>query len=183
MEKKTALFFKYYLLFMIFSFGGWLWEVIFCYVLDGAFYNRGFMSLPFCPIYGSCILMIFFLLGTPHDPRGILKKVRKPALRYFWYVVFAFSLPTLVELGIGIFFDQVLGICEWSYAGLPLNLNGYICVPVSLGWTAALTLMMRFGFPPVKNLVFRIPDRAVCIVSIPLLFAMMFDLTDRFLTL
>lgn len=178
-----ALFFKYYLLFMIFSFGGWLWEVIFCYVLDGKFFNRGFMRLPFCPIYGSCILMVFFLLGTPHEPGGILKKVHGPVFRYFWYGFFAFTVPTLVELGVGIFFDKVLGICEWSYASLPLNLNGYVCVPVSLAWAAALTLIMRFLFPPIQNVVFRIPDKAAQFVSVPLLCTMIIDLTGSFLAL
>ena len=49
-------------LFTIYSFLGWLCESIFCSILFKKWTNRGFLSGPFCPVYGIGGLLITSLL-------------------------------------------------------------------------------------------------------------------------
>ena len=55
------------LLFLSVSFFGWVFETIVCFVQSGRISDRGFLTLPFCPIYGFPVCVIYFLLGTPTD--------------------------------------------------------------------------------------------------------------------
>lgn len=166
---------KYYLLYMLLAFLGWLWEIFYVRFEIGRFVDRGFMWLPFCPIYGTALLCAYFLLGTPNDGRGILKNVNNSFVRYALYALFAFLIPGVTELIIGAFFDKVLGVMLWDYSALPLNLGGYVCLPVALVWAVAITLFMRFAFTPIKKQVFRIPNGLALFLSVALFCAMCAD--------
>ena len=52
----------YFLLFMIYSFIGWIIDVTSALMENPKLINRGFLIGPYCPIYGvSSIIMIFYL--------------------------------------------------------------------------------------------------------------------------
>ena len=52
----------YFLLFLIYSFIGWLIEIINVSWIEKRFVNRGFLLGPYCPIYGvGCLLLILLL--------------------------------------------------------------------------------------------------------------------------
>ena len=53
---------KAILVFVIFSFLGWLWESVYCTVCRRKWANRGFLYGPVCPIYGFGALLIIALL-------------------------------------------------------------------------------------------------------------------------
>ena len=50
-----------FVLFIFYSFLGWVWETIYCTVQTGHFQNRGFLFGPVCPIYGVSILLVQLL--------------------------------------------------------------------------------------------------------------------------
>jgi uncharacterized membrane protein len=52
-----------FLLFMIYSFLGWLCESIYCSIPVRKFINRGFLTGPFCPIYGAGAILIVKILA------------------------------------------------------------------------------------------------------------------------
>ncbi len=149
---------KYFLLTMALSLIGWAYEVALAFLRTGRFINSGFMTLPFCPIYGVSLMTTYFLLGTPDEGRGLLKNVNSALFRYLTYAAFAFLIPTLAELFVGMFFDKMLGVMLWSYAGYPFNYRGYVCLPVSILWATLIFLFMKFAFSPLKKLFFRLPN-------------------------
>ena len=57
-------YFQICLYFLIYSFGGWVVEVIFHAVALGKVINRGFLNGPVCPVYGFGVLSVFALLNT-----------------------------------------------------------------------------------------------------------------------
>lgn len=159
---------KYFLLTMLLSFFGWAFETGFTYLSTGKFYDRGFLTMPFCPIYGCSLMLVYFLLGTPNEGRGILKNVRDPFARYSLYFVFAFLIPTAAELLVGFVFDVFFDTWLWSYSSLPFNFRGYISLPISIGWAVLVFLFMGCVFKPLKRLVFKIPK----LFAVPLAFAL-----------
>jgi len=47
-----------FLMFVTFSFFGWMIETIYCSILEKRFVHRGFMNGPVCPIYGTGALAV-----------------------------------------------------------------------------------------------------------------------------
>ena len=56
--------FQICLYFLVYSFGGWVVEVIFHAVALGKVINRGFLNGPVCPVYGFGVLSLFAMLNT-----------------------------------------------------------------------------------------------------------------------
>jgi len=60
--------YNYILLFLFYSFIGWLMEVCVSLVTKHRFVNRGFLIGPYCPIYGvGCLLITIFLSKYKDD--------------------------------------------------------------------------------------------------------------------
>lgn len=52
-------FLQQFAIFLFYSFLGWVCETVFCSLAARKFINRGFLSGPFCPIYGFGALLDF----------------------------------------------------------------------------------------------------------------------------
>lgn len=174
-------FFRYFTLLMLLSFGGWAFETLLMRIIYGGFYDRGFMTLPFCPIYGVSLLTMYFLAGTPDEGRGILQNVQGKAARYLLYVLIAFLVPSIAELIVGLFFDKGFGVWLWDYSHQPLNLWGYVCLPVSVAWAMLIFFFMKFVFPFCKRIIGKIPTPLIRILGVLLLFVTAADLVYNFL--
>ena len=171
---------KYFLLLLATSFIGWAWEVLLELTLSQKFVNRGFMTMPFCPIYGCSLFAVYFLLGTPSEGRGILKNVQSKALRVVLYASFAFLIPTAAEFLVGWFFHRFFSLRLWSYQGFPYNVQGYICLPVSILWAVAVILFMEWVFPFLKKWIFRNPNRLAVWLAVFFVIAVAVDMTASF---
>ena len=150
---------RYVVLVILLSFLGWCFETLYVYMQFECWGDSGFMSLPFCPIYGCTLTAVYFLAGTPHQPRGIMQEAPSKTLRYVLYFVVAFLLPTVMEYIVGAFFYQHFHIRLWSYNTMPYNVNGYVCLPVSLAWAGLIFVFMRYAFLPLKNWVGKTSDK------------------------
>ncbi len=174
---------KHFLIMLFFSFLGWLWETVYVSNLAGELVDRGFFFTPVCPIYGSCLLALYFLLGTPDKPQGLLRRFGHRHGRYAVYLIFAGLIPTAVELVVGVFFHQLFDVRLWTYEANPYNFYGYICLYNSLFWAVGITVLMRFAYPAVQNMIFRLQDRTVLRVALPMLVLLAVDGVISFLLL
>ena len=102
------------LIFFLFSFVGWAWEVSIHIVKDGVFVNRGVMHGPWLPVYGSGVAMIVVMLARWRP---------KPALE----AVLTILLCGFVEYMTSFYLEMTRGMRWWDYTGYFLNLNGRIC--------------------------------------------------------
>ena len=162
------------LAFFLISFLGWAYETLLMLVWHGKFYDRGFLFLPFCPIYGFPVCSLYLLIGTPKTGRFsswikrklfTLTKPLQAFLRYALYYLLAGAYATLLELIVGLILESA-GLRLWSYRGQPLNFRGHICLQVSLLWGVMLTLFMRFVMPPVLKLLDKLPKKSRAILCI-----------------
>lgn len=105
---------KLFLLFALYSFFGWILEVIFKFVQFKKFVNRGFLIGPFCPIYGFGFLILFFLSKISNNIFAIffLSMLFCAFLEYFvsWILEFLFRARW------------------WDYSHKKFNINGRICI-------------------------------------------------------
>ncbi|MBR1779855.1 MAG: hypothetical protein IJ751_00430, partial [Oscillospiraceae bacterium] len=128
--------------FLIYAFLGWVVEVIYHAVTQGAVVNRGFLNGPLCPIYGVGMLGVLALSNSVTSPS------QEPSLPLLF--LGGTLLATGVELLGGWALDKIFHAKWWDYSDRPFNLHGYICLQFSLIWGLAIVLVMRVLHPLVR---------------------------------
>ena len=151
---------RYFLLFMTVSFLGWIVETVFFLLCYGRFYDRGFMTMPFCTIYGCSFLLLYFLIGTPDDGKTSFWGSPKRSSRHslFLYGFISALITTLLELITGYFFYRAFELRLWDYSAYRFHFRGYICLEYTLLWGLFIPLCMKYAFIPLKNCVFSLPE-------------------------
>ena len=132
------------LLFFSYSFLGWVWECLYVSLRRREWINRGFLRGPWLPIYGTGAVLI--LLAT-------LPVRESGALVFLLGMVTA----TALEYVTGAAIEKIFHVRYWDYSDQPLNLHGYICLPVSVGWGVFSLFLIRVLHPPVEQLVRALP--------------------------
>ncbi len=129
--------------FLIYSFGGWVVEVIFHAVALGKVINRGFLNGPVCPVYGFGVLSVFAMINT----------LQSSSYQMSEGMIFLFGviLATVVELIAGWLLDVCFHARWWDYSDKPFNFHGYICLEFSLIWGLAIVLVVKVFQKYVEN--------------------------------
>lgn len=132
-------------LFLIYSFIGWIAETALAAAKKGRFLNRGFLSLPFSPIYGcGWLLFSIFLPELKANP--------------FYLFLGGMILATGLELFTGILLEHLTGQKWWDYSSQRFQFDGYICLPYALIWGASALVCLFFSDKLLLNLVAWIPS-------------------------
>ena len=145
------------MMFFVFSFIGWLWEVSLHLVEDGAFVNRGVLHGPWLPIYGSGGVLILVLL----------KKLRARPVAEFAGIVI---LCGMVEYFTSYYLELTHnGQKWWDYSGYFLNLNGRICAEGLLVFGIGGMAFAYVLAPLLDNLIRRVQMKLLIPVCLLLL--------------
>lgn len=142
-------YFQICLYFLVYSFGGWVVEVIFHAVALGKVINRGFLNRTGLPVYGFGVLSVFALLNTIQSGGHQMSEGM--------IFVFGFVLATAVELIAGWLLDVCFHARWWDYSDKPLNFHGYICLEFSLIWGLAIVMVVKVFQKYVENQVSHTP--------------------------
>lgn len=135
------------LYFFMYSFCGWLMETVLCSFQEKRFINRGFLNGPFCPIYGCGIVLILIFLLPVRD--GIDRLwVAVPVI----FAAGAF-LASVVEYGTSWLMEKLFHARWWDYSHYRFNLNGRICLLISLAWGGLATGFVYLIQPQFEALV------------------------------
>jgi len=109
----------YFLIFLIYSIFGWLVEVVSIYINSKKIVNRGFLIGPYCPIYGSAaLILILFFKDYFNNP-----------LVLFMIVVF---IASVIEYSTSYVMEKLFKARWWDYSEKSFNVNGRICLSISL---------------------------------------------------
>ena len=121
LDKNIELFIQYLpqmvITFALISFGGWVYETIYCSVVEGEFTKRGFLFGPTCPIYGIGALAVWLVLGQISNP-------------FIVFIIGGF-LATVIEYSTGLFLERRFKKKWWDYSMFKFNLHGRICPQAS----------------------------------------------------
>ena len=134
------IFFGYFLVFIIYSFLGWMIEVILSFIEQKKFINRGFLIGPYCPIYGFGMLLIVFLLRD---------------YTYNPLVLFILSMVIclLLEYFTSYFMELIFKARWWDYTDKKYNINGRVCLEYALFFGIGGTLIMYIVHPFIMNII------------------------------
>lgn len=148
---------SFILLFFVFSFIGWLWEVSLHLITDGVFVNRGALHGPWLPIYGWGGVLILM----------ILKRLRKSPLKEFVATIF---LCGFVEYFTSVYLELTHnGVKWWDYSGYFLNLNGRICAEGLLIFGLGGLAIVYVAAPVLDNMIRKLNKKVavtLCIILV-----------------
>ena len=133
--------------FIIYCVCGWIWESSFCSIKAKKWINRGFLMGPYIPIYGCGALVVYLTLYP-------LKEVLW--LVYMGGVVF----PTILEFLTSWIMEKLFAATWWDYSNEKFNIQGRICLKVSLFWGFFSVIMVEILHPIVLALIDKLPRTA-----------------------
>ena len=152
-----------FILFMIYSFIGWIIELIHGYVRNKKIVNRGFLIGPYCPIYGfGAILMIFFL-----------KKYLNEPITLFFMCICIFSI---LEYITSYLMEKLFKARWWDYSNYKYNINGRICLETMLPFGVAGLITMYIVNPIFTNGLHNIPQIVLSVIFIVLSITLIVDI-------
>lgn len=126
--------------FFVYCFIGWCWEVFYVGVTKRKLVNRGFLHMPFLPIYGfGAVIMLHSSL--PFQESIILTFLS------------GMISATLLELVTGLLMERLFKVRYWDYSKQILNFKGVICLSSSLFWGLLTVLLVKFVDPFISKYV------------------------------
>ena len=116
--ESVIVFFRYFILFLIYSFIGWLFEVFLTVIKEHKYINRGFLIGPIVPIWGTGAILITLILK---ETDGI-----------FNLLVSSAFIGTFLEYIVNVLMEKIFKARWWDYSHLPFNINGRVWLGSSI---------------------------------------------------
>ena len=139
------------IIFALISFGGWVYETIYCSVVEGEFTKRGFLFGPTCPIYGIGALAVWLVLGQISNP-------------FIVFIIGGF-LATVIEYSTGLFLERRFKKKWWDYSMFKFNLHGRICPQASAVFGAFSVTSVFVLVPAMLDILMIFSKHTVSVVA------------------
>ena len=160
-----------FLLFIIYSFVGYIAEIINCsFNSKKLVLNRGFFLGPYLPIYGvSCILMGSFIIRYKSDLLTV-------------FVMSAFVCTT-VEYITSYVLEKIFKARWWDYSDRKFNLEGRVCLGNAFLFGVGGVIFTYVLNPLVVSMLDKLPMLALRIIAIALMVIFLVDVVITITTL
>ena len=151
----------YFILFIVYSFIGWIIETSDVWIEEKQLMNRGFLFGPFCPIYGVCSVVMILLL--------------KNVKNLFTLYILCVLICTAAEYATGSIMEKIFNAKWWDYSKNKFNIKGRICLRNCLLFGLAGFLLIRFVNVYVLNIIHKINPDALNIIFYTLFIVFIID--------
>ncbi len=154
----------YFLTFLVGSVAGYIYEVIYCLVIDKELVNRGFLYGPYLPVYGFGAVIMLWLL----------KRFKKDPLMVF---LLSMLVTGIVEYITGVLLFKIYHKTWWDYTGLLLNIDGYVCLRSVLTFGIGGIILIYLVDPLISKFSVKFNSNKYLIASTCGIFLLLIDLT------
>ncbi len=131
---------KYFALFIIYSFIGWLMEVTLTIIKDKKIINRGFLIGPYCPIYGTGCLLLITLLNKYKNDIVIL-------------FIMSIVICSILEYTTSYVMEKLFKARWWDYSRFKFNINGRICAETMIPFGLLGVLVVYYINPFLLKII------------------------------
>lgn len=155
---------EYFVLFIIYSFFGWVYESTLRTILDKKWVNRGFLFGPIIPIYG---------VGA------VVGVIITDAITLTWWQLFliGFIFSGLLEYITGYILEKLFNAYWWDYHNIPLNINGRTDIIFDCLFGLAGLFIVYILNPFISSIVLLLNDNLIQVTSLLFMGLMVIDLT------
>lgn len=144
---------QWLLFFLVYCFFGWCFESTVVSVSQKKLVNRGFLTGPVIPIYGSGAIVILFAALPVRQSIPLI------------FLVGALA-ATALEYVTGAVMEAIFKVRYWDYTGKFCNVQGYICLKSTLAWGALSVLLIRVIHRPIEAIITGLPAAAASILAL-----------------
>lgn len=159
-----------FLLFILYSFLGWIMEVIYCSIIEHRLVNRGFLHGPFCPVYGFGGLLVVFLLKPFEN-------------NIFMLFLVAVLVTSVLEYVTSWILEKLFATKWWDYSTMRFNIHGRVCLLNSVMFGALGVIAVRFVHPFIMTNLEKLPGQSPWALSGILAILLMLDTATTLATL
>ncbi|MBQ4583821.1 MAG: putative ABC transporter permease [Bacilli bacterium] len=153
---------EWFIYFIIYSFIGYIVEVMFMSILNKKIINRGFLCGPICPIYGmGAVGMLLFLKRYRHD--------------YVALFIFGALIASVLEYVVSYTLEKVFHNKWWDYSNNKFNINGRVCLLNAFLFGLCSVGLIEFIHPFISKFVLIIPKNLLVIIFIILIVVLIAD--------
>ena len=146
----------YFLLFLIYSFIGWIMEICVTFYKSKKIINRGFLIGPYCPIYGyASIIMILYLNHYKDNPLTVF--------------LLAVVICTFIEYIISYIMEKLFNARWWDYSDYKFNINGRVCLINAFFFGVLGTFLVYYANPFFENILLKINTNTLNTISLILM--------------
>lgn len=157
------MFYTYSILFFIYSFLGWIMEVILSFYNEHKFVNRGFLLGPCCPIYGFGSLLLYFLLKSYTNNFIVL-------------FILTMFICSLLEYTTSYIMEKIFKLRWWDYTNMKYNLNGRICLETMTPFSILGALTIKYVTPNLIKNINSFSPKIILTISIILITIFIVDI-------
>lgn len=160
-------FLTWIIFFGIYSFLGWICEVLYCSLPAKKFINRGFLKGPVCPVYGFGAVFVILIMNSIN--------IKIPILIF----LFGGIIASIIEFLADLILEYVFHTRLWNYSNRKFNIKGRVCLLNSTLFATLSLLLMEVLHPVILSLVNRFSNNTIIISAVILiaLFAVDISLT------
>lgn len=154
---------NFIIMFFIFSFSGWLWEVIYIGFTEGIIAKRGMLHGPWLPIYGVGGILILLILSRFYP---------RPAIVFILASLLCGTMEYITAVTVEIIFQ-----CRWwDYSDKFLNFSGRVCLEGILLFGITGTLAVCKVGPILNEVIGKLNRELHTVLNITLCSAFVIDL-------
>lgn len=154
---------KYTIYFMLYSVIGWLYEVFLeVVVYKWGFSNRGFLTGPYCVIYGLASLIFIAALYGLKKKKIKIGKVNITPVAVFLGIIL---ISTAIELLGSYVMEMVTGNWAWDYTRFAFNFQGRIALNPSVRFGIGGMIFLYVFQPLFEKFTDAISDKALSVIS------------------
>lgn len=154
---------KIFMMFIIYSFIGWIIEVTCKKIESGKFVNRGFLIGPYLPIYGCGGVIITLSLNKYYDSPITL-------------FVMAMFICAILEYVTSYILEKLFNARWWDYTKYKFNINGRICLETMIPFGLLGCLIIYILNPIFQKFLSLMSDNTINVLSIILFIIFVSDL-------
>lgn len=128
-----------FIVFIIFSFIGWICEMITEYISHHDIINRGFLIGPYCPVYGVGSVLMMLLISSNNDLISVFLK--------------AVAICSILEYLTSLIMELMFKTRWWDYTEYKFNINGRICLETMVLFGIGGVIVVKYVGPYLLSIL------------------------------
>lgn len=148
---------------------GWCFESAYVSLQKRHPVNRGFMTGPWLPLYGSGAVLVLFVTLPVRD-------------NYVLMYLFGAVSATILEYFTGVAMERLFGVRYWDYSTQKFNFQGQICLSSTIAWGFLTLFLVEVIHRPVERLILNLDNGYLTIGTFLLTVVFTFDFASAFRT-
>jgi len=138
-------------------------EVVYTFIRERKFVNRGFLKGPYCPIYGlGCVFLSIVLTNFNKN--------------IFLLFIITFTLCFILEYMTSLVLEKIFHLRWWDYSNYKFNINGRVCLETILPFSIIGIIAIKYINPLLLEFIDSLSKYFLITISVVLICLFIFDL-------